>query len=43
MNTEELVQELRNLNNPDLQVYIPCPHCCGSQAQTLNCWTPSQS
>ena len=29
MNAEELVQELRNLNNPNLRIYIPCPHCCG--------------
>ncbi len=29
MNAEELVQELRNLNSPNLQIYIPCPHCCG--------------
>lgn len=29
MNAEELIQEIQNLNNPNLQIYIPCPHCCG--------------
>ena len=29
MTVAELIQALQELNRPDLEVYVPCPHCCG--------------
>ena len=29
MTVDELIQALQELNQPDLEVYVPCPHCCG--------------
>ena len=31
MTVNELVQELQRLDRPDLDVFIPCPHCCGQR------------
>ena len=31
MTVNELVQELHRLDRPDLDVFIPCPHCCGQR------------
>ncbi len=31
MTVNELVQELQWLDRPDLDVFIPCPHCCGQR------------
>ena len=31
MKVNELVQELQKLDNPNLAVYVPCPHCCGQR------------
>ena len=29
MTVDELIQAPQELNQPDLEVYVPCPHCCG--------------
>ena len=29
MTVDELIQALQELNQPDLEVQVPCPHCCG--------------
>ena len=29
MTVEELIGKLQQLDSPDLEVWIPCPHCCG--------------
>ena len=31
MTVIELIQELQRLDRPDLDVFIPCPHCCGQR------------
>ena len=31
MTVNELIQELQRLDRPDLDVFIPCPHCCGQR------------
>ena len=31
MTVNELVQELQRPDRPDLDVFIPCPHCCGQR------------
>ena len=31
MTVEELIQALQELNRPDLEVQVPCPHCCGQR------------
>ena len=29
MTVDELIQALQQLDQPDLEVWVPCPHCCG--------------
>lgn len=29
MTVNELIQALQQLEQPGLEVYVPCPHCCG--------------
>ena len=31
MTVNELIQALQQLEQPGLEVYVPCPHCCGQQ------------
>ncbi len=31
MTVTELIQELQQLAQPDLHIFIPCPHCCGQR------------
>ena len=35
MTVNELVQELQRPDRPDLDVFIPCPHCCGQRGARL--------
>ena len=43
MTVNELVQELQRLDRPDLDVFIPCPHCCGQRGADSTCWTRNTS
>ena len=31
MTVTELIQKLQRLDRPDVDVFIPCPHCCGQR------------
>lgn len=31
MIVEELIRALQELDRPDLEVFVPCPHCCGQR------------
>ncbi|MDE2938840.1 MAG: hypothetical protein OXR67_07950 [Chloroflexota bacterium] len=31
MTVDELIRALQELDRPDLEVFVPCPHCCGQR------------
>ena len=31
MTVDELIRVLQELDRPDLEVFVPCPHCCGQR------------